>query len=125
MINSTTANIIDSDLERASIMFEEASETNEHKSGRAYRHQKQFSTWFQSIVHKTKLENVHEGVFRPMCSAHKHHPPALPHVYCFVSQLSLLRDYTWDVEELGECVFCSGGSFFCNSFSLVVVSRSH
>ena len=29
------------------------------------------------------------------------------------------------LEELGECVFCSGGSFFCNSFSLVVVSRSH
>ena len=89
------------DLQNAKIMFEEASETAEHRTGRSFRHQTQLDGWFQDLIYRTHVEDIHENIFRPMCSAHKKNMVAFPHIYCFVSQLTLLRDYKWDVEELG------------------------
>jgi hypothetical protein len=99
--NDAIISIIKENLYNANIMFEEASETSEHKNGRSFRMQKQLSNWFQDIAYRTDLNNIHEGIFRPMCSIHKNNKPLLPHVLCFMSQLSLIRSYKWDVEDLG------------------------
>ena len=64
---------------------------------RSFRLQFQFSNWFEDIVHRTPIINLHEGVFRPMCAAHKKQPHALPYAFCLMSHLTLCRDF--DLED--------------------------
>jgi len=92
-INPTTAQIIAGDLHHAKDVFTSFAETVEHSNGRAFRSQFQFSNWFEDIVYRTPVINLHEGVFRPMCSVHKSKLSTLPHAYCLMSQLTLCRDF--------------------------------
>ena len=54
------------DLQNAKMMFEQASETAEHRTGRSFRHQTQLDGWFQDLIYRTHVEDIHENIFRPI-----------------------------------------------------------
>lgn len=69
-LDGALASIIEEDLHHVKLTFTEAADTNQHKNGRNFRRQHQYTEWLIDIIHRTPASNLTESVFKPMCKAH-------------------------------------------------------